>query len=114
MRILVTGATGFVGRALIPELINARHEVTVCTRQKLPEFLHLEVKSYLIPDIGPDTDWTGALEDIDTVVHLAGCAHVLNNKANDQKASYSRINTAGTECLAKAAAKPPKAGACKE
>ncbi|NQV84230.1 MAG: SDR family oxidoreductase [Rhodospirillales bacterium] len=104
MRILVTGATGFVGRALVPALISAGYEVTaVVRRTPAPPFVG-GVTVHAIADIGPATDWTEALRGIDAVVHLAGRAHVMNEGTADAEDKYNHINAVGTERLARAAA----------
>ena len=105
MRVLVTGATGFVGRYLIPELVSAAYEVVICIRQVPIKPFPPKVKTYVVSDIGPDTDWTGVLDKIDAIIHLAGHAHVLDEKLKKEQTIYNRINTAGTEKLAKAAAR---------
>ena len=104
MRVLVTGATGFVGRALVPALIAAGHEVAATVRQTAAPSLVDGVTVHMVADIGPDTDWAGALRCVDAVVHLAGRAHIMSERAADPQAEFSRINAAGTECLARAAA----------
>jgi NADH dehydrogenase len=72
--LLVTGATGFVGRALLPRLVEAGHEVRVLLRPsphspRLPKGLPVQVS------IAPLEDERGvraALSGVDTIVHLAG------------------------------------------
>ena len=65
MRILVTGANGTVGRALIPVLEAAGHSVRRALRRAAgPD-------SIAIGDLGPETDWRVALSDIDAVIHTA-------------------------------------------
>jgi nucleoside-diphosphate-sugar epimerase len=65
MRILVTGANGTVGRALIPVLEAAGHSVRRALRRAAgPD-------SIAIGDLGPETDWRAALRDIDAVIHTA-------------------------------------------
>jgi nucleoside-diphosphate-sugar epimerase len=104
MRVLVTGATGFVGRALIPALIVAGHEVKAVVRNTPMPSLVRGITVHTIADIGPDTDWAEALSNIDAVVHLAGCVHVTSKSTAVSEEQYNRINAAGTECLARGAA----------
>ena len=104
MRVLVTGATGFVGRALVPMLTQAGHDVTITVRYG-PSADHLKnVRIKNIGEIGPDTDWQEALSNIDAVLHLAGRAHVMNESGSDPLAAYRRINRDGTKRLAEASA----------
>jgi len=104
MRVLVTGATGFVGRALVPMLTQAGHDVTITVRYG-PSADHLKnVRIKNIGEIGPDTDWQKALSNIDAVLHLAGRAHVMNESGSDPLAAYRRINRDGTKRLAEASA----------
>ena len=104
MRVLVTGATGFVGRALIPALIVAGHEVIAVVRNTPVPSLVEGIIVHTIADIGPDTDWAEALSGVDAVTHLAGRAHVMSEGTVDAEKKYKHINAAGTECLARSAA----------
>ena len=102
MRILVTGARGFVGRALCPALRDTGHRVIAAVRNAdgLPEGSEIR----LVDDIGPDTDWTEALQDVEAVVHLAARVHVMRESAADPLTAFRRTNTEGTLRLARAAA----------
>lgn len=62
------------------------------------------VETCLIPDIGPDTDWTEAVSGMDAVVHLAARVHMMRDTGMDSLQQYRRINTAGTQSLARASA----------
>jgi nucleoside-diphosphate-sugar epimerase len=95
MRVLVTGATGFVGRTLVPMLLEAGHEVIAATRspQSLP------CQSIVVGEIGPDTDWSQALQGIDAIVHLAARAHKLQDDASDPEQAFMDTNARGTENL---------------
>ena len=97
MRVLVTGATGFVASAVIPALEAAGHVPVAAVRRADG----LAVPARRIGDIGPKTDWTSALSDMDAVVHLAGVAHRMAGESDDV---YERVNGAGTACLAECAA----------
>jgi len=101
-RILVTGSGGFVGRALCPALLKAGHHVRITSRSLATQTAHHDVETVAIGDIGPDTDWTWALENIDAVVHLAGRAHVMQETEADPLTAFRLVNTAGTKRLAEA------------
>jgi len=72
-RILVTGAAGFIGRPLCLGLVARGHVVLGVTRRPAPPIPGVELRP--IGDIGPGTDWSGHLDRIDVVVHLASRAH---------------------------------------
>jgi nucleoside-diphosphate-sugar epimerase len=98
-RILVTGSTGFIGTRLFRTATNKGFEVQRGLRRENG------LEGVVVGDIGPDTDWSGALKDIDAVVHLAARVHVMKDAAKDPLAEFRRTNVDGTLNLAKQAAK---------
>lgn len=58
-----------------------------------------------IGEMGPHTAWADAVDGIDVVVHLAARVHVMRERAVDPTAEFRRVNVAGTERLAEAAAR---------
>src|SRR5437867_1771142 len=64
-RILVTGAAGFIGRALCGRLVERGHAVLGCSRHPGEAIPDVEVRA--VGDIGPSTDWSGHLDRIDIV-----------------------------------------------
>ncbi len=102
-RILVTGGDGFVGRALCPELLKAGHQVRITKRSQKIEARQSNFEIVSVGDIGPETDWTWALENVDAVIHLAGRAHVMRETATDPLAMFRRVNVDGTQRLAESA-----------
>jgi nucleoside-diphosphate-sugar epimerase len=104
-KVLVTGATGFVGKALCKKLLAGGWPVVGTLRtgysaNKLPA----GIEKARINSIGPNTDWQEALNGIDTVIHLAARVHVLGDRAGDAITEYRRVNVAGTNHLAQTAA----------
>lgn len=98
MRICVSGANGFVGRALCASLSADGHGIVRTVRDK-------SQGDIAVGHIGPDTDWREALGGCDAVVHLAARVHVMHEKAADPLSEFWKINVGGTQSLAQQAAK---------
>lgn len=101
MKVLVTGATGFVGSYLVDRVLSGKHHVVTATRNP---HCSSNTENYAIGSIGPASRWQEALRDCDAVVHLAARVHVMNDKMVDSLASYREINVQGTLNLARQAA----------
>lgn len=103
-RALVTGATGFVGRALLRRLLSDGRFLPVAAVRHASAALPAGVDCVAVGDIGADTDWTGALDGVAVVVHAAGRAHVLKESSADPMAEFRRVNVDATLRLARQAA----------
>jgi len=101
MRVLVTGASGFVGRALVEDLAAQGHRVRAAMRQPADIFSRT-VEVVAVSDLARPLEWRTLLSDINAVVHLAGIAHITSGIADDL---YDRVNRAATAALAAAAAR---------
>ncbi|MDZ4202892.1 MAG: NAD-dependent epimerase/dehydratase family protein [Gallionella sp.] len=102
-QILVTGASGFVGQVVCAELSHRGYAVTGVSRDigKLDSRICTAVQ---IGAIDADTDWSGVLDGMGCVVHLAARAHILHEDAADPLDSFRHTNVRGTERLARSAA----------
>lgn len=108
MTTLVTGGSGLVGGALISLLMRNDVDVRIAMRPQSkfrPEGFTRAIPAYIISDVGPATDWTDALDGVQSVIHLAARVHVMKEKANDPLAEFRHVNTLGTTRLAHMAAR---------
>lgn len=108
MTILVTGATGFLGGALVRRLAVIGHKVRGAVRDSgsaaSVALRASGVECVAIGEIGAATRWETALKGVRVVVHCAARVHQLRDTAADPLAEFRRVNTAGTLRLADAAA----------
>jgi nucleoside-diphosphate-sugar epimerase len=98
--IAVTGASGFVGRALCRHLQALGLPVVPLLRTPRPEW----PEARIVGELGPETDWTAALQWVDVVVHCAARAHIPLRPGPQDLDLCRRINVEGTRSLAQAAA----------
>jgi nucleoside-diphosphate-sugar epimerase len=104
-RILVTGANGFIGKAVCADLQSRGYEVLAAVRGAPPDAANLAGVRYLpMGDIDPATDWSDALPGVGSVVHLAARVHLMRETAPDPLAEFRRVNVALTLNLARQAA----------
>jgi nucleoside-diphosphate-sugar epimerase len=101
-RVLLTGATGFVGRPLVAHLAATGYGVRAVVRRSPSPPLPADIEVTLQGDLDEPTDWELQLRAVDAVVHLAGIAHAGRGIAPER---YDRINHQATAALAHAAAR---------
>lgn len=102
MKFLITGANGFIGGWLCPELLRQGHTVRQAVRS-----LSAESAGFERSEVGPidsGTDWTVALRGVEVVIHLAARVHVMKDHATDPLAEFRKVNLHGTVNLAQQAA----------
>ena len=97
--VAVTGAHGFVGRALCQHLKACGFSVRAITRSASGE-----EDTWAVGDLGPGTDWGQSLQGVDCVVHCAARVHMVQDTDPDPLQSYRRVNVEGSRSLAVAAA----------
>ena len=105
MRVLVTGANGFVGSALCRGLSRHGHMVRGAVRSKEAAAASLAVPVVALGEIDEHTDWAAALVGMEVVVHLAARVHVLRDTVSDPLAACRAVNVTATKHLAQLAAK---------
>jgi len=100
--ILLTGATGFVGQAVLGQLlVHESHKVAAALRSA-NGFDRCEV--HTVGDFTGDTSWSAALTGQQVVIHAAARTHIVTDEVADPLAEYRRVNLDGTLNLARQAA----------
>lgn len=97
MRVLITGASGFVGRALTASLSQAGFHVRAAARDRTQIPAAEFVEAVTMPDLSRPVDWQPLMKEVDAIVHLAGLAHVSRDIPDER---YDRINRLATKELA--------------
>lgn len=106
MRVMLTGATGFVGSALAATLAASATYAVRCVSRRPVQGLPGEqvVIGGLGPDAVWDRAWALALQSVDVVVHCAARVHVMDERDTDPLTAYRQVNVEGTLALARQAA----------
>jgi len=102
VKVLLTGATGFVGKELTRQLGRMDGVSLACAVRRPGSSQYGE--EFVIGELKATTDWSAALAGQNVVVHAAARAHVMRDETENPLAEYRRVNVDGTLNLARQAA----------
>lgn len=90
MKILLTGANGFIGRHLVPLLQSQGHHLVLPVRH--PGLTIAGATTQYLNDFSDDSQWAMLLQDVDVIIHLAGRAHVMKEDCGDPSTLFQQAN----------------------
>ena len=102
--VLVTGATGFVGQALIAQLCKVGFSKIVCASRTRWISEYKNVSFFHCEEPIDKQEWHGSLEGVGAIFHLAARVHVINDLDLDPALAFKRVNVSGSLNLARQAA----------
>lgn len=103
-KILLTGATGFVGRAVLLRLLLDRQFESIAAVRKACPDLPENVRIAQVSSIDASTDWSEAVTGCAGVIHCAARVHVMSDTSADPLTEFRKVNVEGTLQLARQAA----------
>lgn len=104
LNVLVTGASGFVGRALCAALLAKNYAFRATVRSANSMLPSNASSVFAVGEVDAQTNWSAALAGVNCVIHCAARAHVMHETEGDALLAYHTVNVAGTQRLAEQAA----------
>ncbi|MGE8148269.1 SDR family oxidoreductase [Pseudomonas frederiksbergensis] len=104
MRVLLTGATGFVGRAVLARLAASDDlEPVAAIRGHALPVCPSRATTIRIAGLSADTDWSQALNQVQVVIHSAARVHLMNDTESDPLEAFRKMNAEGPRSLTRQA-----------
>jgi nucleoside-diphosphate-sugar epimerase len=103
-RVLVTGASGFVGRALVEHLVSRNASEVIAMTRVIPDNPVIGARYFPVGDLVLQTQWSSLLAGVDTLVHAAARVHILNDRSAQSIDEFERVNVIPTLEMARHAA----------
>jgi len=104
LRVLVTGANGFLGGTLFRRLCSGNDVECEGAVRSRPGIINAADNMVTVGDMGAVIEWSSVVSGIEVVVHTAARAHIMNDEVTDPLAEYRKVNVEGTLNLARQAA----------
>ncbi|MFK0312808.1 UDP-glucose 4-epimerase family protein [Pseudomonas sp. NPDC090233] len=104
MRVLLTGGSGFVGKAVLERMAEMNDVELIAALRRSPAAVSAGVGVHLFDDLGSEAAWPHQSGPIDVVVHCASRVHVMNEVAADPLAEFRKVNVLATLAFARRAA----------
>lgn len=104
MKVIVTGASGFVGQKLCSVLEEAGCEIVPVFRARQPDGVKRIRNAVFGKIINATSNWANELNNVEVVIHLAARVHVMHGGEVNDLARFREINVEGAKSLAKQAA----------
>lgn len=105
MKLLITGANGFIGKALTKELSRISHvELNLVVRNPLHIVPNSDIHYFLVEDIADQNNWKPMLDGCQVVIHAAARVHILTDNADEPLLEFRKVNVDATINLATQAA----------
>lgn len=102
-RVLVTGASGFIGAALLERLVDSGFQPLAALRDS-SKCVSADVPVIYMDGLLSTMDWSSALWNVQCVIHAAARVHVMRDQASDPLKEFRKVNVEGTLELARQAA----------
>lgn len=102
MKVLITGATGFVGSAFLKKILEDSQFTPIIAVREFNQ-TYKTLQQFIVKDLTTTIDWSEVLIGVDCIVHIAGRAHVLKETAQDPLQAFRAVNVEATLSLAKQA-----------